>query len=95
MKRKNVKIKTFKVKKDDIVYQIIEEFEKKKIDFSKLMRDLLLSEFSGNEEFRQIKIKRLLFDRKNIKEKIKKISKELIDNEEELNNLGYSLGEFE
>jgi hypothetical protein len=94
-RKKQIKIKTFKVKKGELEYYIIEQLEKKKVDFSKLIRNLLISEFSNKKEFKDAKINRILNERKNLKSKIPKISNELINLEKQLNKLGYKLQEDE
>jgi hypothetical protein len=91
MAKKKVKVKTFKVMKGDIAYYIIEELEKRKTDFSSLMRRLIVTEFSNKTEFKQAKINRLLNERKMIKKEVPKISKQLEENEKELNRLGHKI----
>ncbi len=94
-RKKQTKIKAFKVFKGDIAYNIVEELEKKKIDFSELMRRLLISEFVNKKEFKQAKINRLLSQRKELKSQIPKISDELKIKEKQLKRLGYELKDLE
>jgi hypothetical protein len=91
-RKKETKIKAFKVTKGDIAYDIVEKLESKKCDFSKIMREALIFYFINKEEFKQAKIEGLLTKRKELKDKIPEISKELQTNEKLLNKLGYKLG---
>lgn len=88
---RKTKIKTFKVNRNDLAYGIIEEMEKKKLDFSKVIRNLLVSEFSNKKEFKKAKINRLLNSRKELNKKIQEISGQLRENEKQLNKLGHEL----
>ena len=90
-RKKQTKIKAFKIDRNDLAFGIVEELEKRKVDFSKLIRSLLVSEFSNKKEFKEAKIKRLLNQRKELQKKIPEISKQLLNNEKQLNKLGYDL----
>ena len=84
-------------KKGDLAREIAESIIKKvgKTGFSKEVRNALIAYFSTNKEFNQVKIKQLLYERKELKKKIPEISKQLILNEKDLNKLGYKLDELE
>ena len=80
-------------KKGELSREITEALIKKigKTGFSKLIRDLLTSEYSTKKEFKQAKINRIIERRKNLKNQIPLISKELLDLEKQLGKLGYKL----
>ena len=90
-RKKQTKIKSFKINRNEMAYGIIEELEKRKVDFSKLIKNLLVSEFINKKEFKTAKIKRLLNQRKELQKKVPEISNQLQDNEKKLNKLGYKL----
>ena len=80
-------------KKGELSREIIEVLEKRagKIGLSKEIKRAIVFYFMDDKQFNEIKIKKLLHERKELSLQIPEISKELQYNEKKLNKLGYKL----
>jgi len=80
-------------KKGEISREIAETLIKEsgKTGFSNMVRKALIACYLNKKEFNHIKINKLLYERKELKSKIPKISKKLQITEKQLNKLGYKL----
>jgi len=94
MKKRKYFIKSINFGKEgDMSRTVIEKIPEQKL--SEVVRRAIVNYFYIHPEFKEAKIRKTLEDRKDIKDKILSISKELKDNEKTLTKLGYKLNELE
>lgn len=84
-------------KKGELSRELAEKLIKEvgKIGFSNVVRKALIACYLNKKEFRDVKINKLLYERKELKSQVPKISKQLQEKEKQLNKLGYKLKDLE
>jgi len=96
--KKKSGITTINLGNEKDLSRIISDKLKKKVGnkgFSKVIRELLISNFSTKEDFKTTQIQQLKTERKFLMLEIKRIQRRILDNADKLTELGYELKDLE
>ena len=93
IKRKSINLG----QKGEYARELVEHLEKKigNKEFSKIMRKLIINEFSNKKEYKEAKINSILTKRKSVRELIKQANKINEETKENLKKIGWKDSQIE